>query len=307
MQVQILDWDNYLKLVDYIDNNQFKQEFWSPIALASWSCYGIKFAFNILENKKGVLFYIYNENHSSPTWKLTSCFYQDNVTFFDVIPMIKNDLNFLNHDHSNVIRYSLISENMIQDWKINFSIENKQIFTTNYVYYLDNFKTFGGKKLQKKRNHLNYFLTNYSGNVEIKNIQDVSDDDILNYCKEHILEYQNQENLNEMKTYEEFIRNQRKVSNKFKGIVIYINNKIEAITLCYTRTSVCEIIIEKASQTIRGLYQYLISQNLLFNNINQMYMDRQDDADSEQLRKSKLSYYPVYTIKRYSSDDEIVV
>ncbi|MDE7221789.1 MAG: hypothetical protein K2N40_00760, partial [Ureaplasma sp.] len=90
-------------------------------------------------------------------------------------------------------------------------------------------------------------------------------------------------------------------TEEYVGLVILINKEIVGVTISYLRKDICEIVLEKAEHEIPGLYQFLIQQNLIVNNINQKYVDRQDDAFIEGLRKSKLSYYPILCISRFSS------
>ena len=108
-------------------------------------------------------------------------------------------------------------------------------------------------------------------------------------------------NERELNVYKQFINYEMDKSNKYVGIGIYLNNTLSAITLCYLRKEICEVIIERADKNIRGLYQYLISSNIKFNNINQKYMDRQDDNGNSLLAQSKNSYHPIDKIRRYYS------
>ena len=104
-----------------------------------------------------------------------------------------------------------------------------------------------------------------------------------------------------MKFYRDLILKEIDATNDYVGLIVLINKKIVGITICYLRKDICEIVLEKAEHEITGLYQFLIQQNLLVNNIEKKYIDRQDDAFVEGLRKSKLSYYPIVIVTRYSS------
>lgn len=174
-------------------------------------------------------------------------------------------------------------------------------YFSNYVYETQNLKTFQGKKLQKKRNHLNYFLNHYLAKTEIKDLNELDDDTILKYCSQHIQNFQNEFNQSEMSSYEQLIRFERHKDNNYKGIAVYIDNTLVALTLCYIRKDICEILIEKASKDIRGVYQYLLSKNLQANHIDQTYVDREDDNGNNLLTKSKMSYYPLFVVSRYAS------
>lgn len=75
-------------------------------------------------------------------------------------------------------------------------------------------------------------------------------------------------------------------------------NKIVGFTLVYIRPNIAEILIEQTDREIRGMYQYLLSQNLIINNINNWLIDRQDGAWSDNISASKLSYAPKIITKR---------
>ena len=202
---------------------------------------------------------------------------------------------------NSTIIFDNIIEQMINDWKID---RNKLIqlnYYSNYIYLTETFKTLSGRKLQKKRNHLNNFIKQ-NHNYELIKLNDFKDKQILlEYIENHNKRYQNNDNISEMKFYRDLILKEIDATNDYVGLIVLINKKIVGITICYLRKDICEIVLEKAEHEITGLYQFLIQQNLLVNNIEKKYIDRQDDAFVEGLRKSKLSYYPIVIVTRYSS------
>lgn len=292
-----LNLDNYIKLTNYIDNHEYEDKFTSPIALFGWTYYGYKFKFKICEDSNVVLIYIKHENKQ---WQLCSSFYDlKNFDLNDVYKIVGKDLLELNGKID--ISYDNIIEKMIIDWKIDSNKLIQLNYYSNYIYLTDSFKTFAGKKLQKKRNHLNNFVKqNY--NYEIINLHNFEDKEaLLEYIENHNKRYQNTDNFAEMQFYRDLILKEIYKSNNYVGTIILIDKKIAGITICYLRKEICEIVLEKAEHEITGLYQFLIQQNLITNKINQTYIDRQDDAFVEGLRKSKLSYYPIITVTRFSS------
>ena len=58
--------------------------------------------------------------------------------------------------------------------------------------------------------------------------------------------------------------------------------------------------VEKANPEIRGLYQYICSQFLITAFPNAGKENREDDMGLEGLRKSKLSYNPIYMVEKYT-------
>ena len=58
--------------------------------------------------------------------------------------------------------------------------------------------------------------------------------------------------------------------------------------------------VEKANPEIRGLYQYICSQFLITAFTGAGKENREDDMGLEGLRKSKLSYNPIYMVEKYT-------
>lgn len=295
-KLQPLTHNNYLELTTFIDDHNYVEKFWSPIAMLEYKSYGLEFYFHILEDESAIIFYAKGTKNNK--WKISTSFYIKNFSLNKINQVISEDLQILNNDLTR--EYKQISSSMITDWQLDKNNIYEMPYISNYIYKLDVFKTFAGKKLQKKRNHLNYFLLNNS-NIVVKNIKELNNQEILDFCMKHMINYSQQYNESEINSYQHIINVDMKKNSNFVGIAIYINNQLEALTLCYLRKNICEVIIEKANKNIRGIYQYLIKENLIFNNINQEYMDRQDDYGLDYLTKSKMSYYPIITEHRYSS------
>lgn len=295
-KLQPLTYSNYLELASFIDNHNYIEKFWSPIAMLEYKSYGLEFYFHILEDEKAIIFY--GKGTSNRKWKISTSFYTQDFSLDLINKIISEDLQVLNNNLDR--EYKQISKSMIIDWKLDKNSIYEMPYVSNYVYKTEAFKTFAGKKLQKKRNHLNYFLLN-NQNVVVKNIKELTSEQILAFCIKHMTNYSQKYNESEIESYKHIVNDDMKNNTNFVGVAIYIENQLEALTLCYLRKDICEVIIEKANKEIRGLYQFLIRENLLFNNINQEYMDRQDDYDLDYLTKSKMSYYPIITERRYSS------
>ena len=60
------------------------------------------------------------------------------------------------------------------------------------------------------------------------------------------------------------------------------------------------IPVEKANPNIRGLYTFICSEFLKVASPNAAKENREDDMGLEGLRKSKLSYNPIYMVEKYT-------
>lgn len=301
--LQDLTWDNYLELTQYIDKNDFKQEYLSPIALVALINYEVRHKFHILPTKEILLYVAYDTSISDvkDIWSVSTCIYFDNSNIQTMKEQIQIDLKELNPS-KDYMSFNGLSEHMLDD----FDLRKFDIITydyiNNYIYEIDKMRTFAGKKLQKKRNHLNAFYS-MQHNVNVKDLRDVNFQEISDYLDYHMNKYADVYRQYEIDIYHEFLYYELPKDKNFFGTVIYIDNKIVAMTLCYERINTCEVIIEKAERDVRGLYQFLIKTNLEIHGVKAPYMDRQDDGGIMELKQSKKSYYPIIMINRYGIEN----
>ena len=300
-----LTWNNYLELNDYINSMKFKKEYLTPVVIIQWEFYGLKFKFRKIGDE-AVIMYIQNSNqinlfniNMQNKWMLYASYYNENFNFKKHKDLIRKDLQELNNGDKTFILTDLLEETYT-DWELNKENLLQSKYISNYIYEIEKMKTFAGKKLQKKRNHLNSFIKD-NHNVKIKNIKDVDPKTLIEFSTYHIKKYAENFRQYEIDVYKKYLFDEMKKDDRYQGAVIYIDDKIVAFTLGFVNYDTYEVIIEKAERDIRGLYQYTISANLKFNNIQCQYMDREDDAGLEALAKSKASYYPLIAVKRYST------
>ncbi|MGL5313907.1 MAG: DUF2156 domain-containing protein [Peptostreptococcaceae bacterium] len=183
-------------------------------------------------------------------------------------------------------------------------IEERDFF--DYVYDGESLRTLSGRKNQKKRNHLNYFLKEYEGRFEYKLLQKEDFDDCIKLLKEW-KNIKEENNSLDDGADDEFISinrifdNYNKLDDKLKICGVYIDNKLEAFSMGeYINSNMALIHIEKANQEIRGLYQY-INQQFLVNEFSDVeFVNREEDLGIEGLRKAKLSYHPIKFVEKYT-------
>lgn len=203
---------------------------------------------------------------------------------------------FAQYDYS--FSFSCYTEDMMQ--KV-FSIFNNyricnQRSTYDYIYFTDSFRSFSGKKLQKKRNHLNFFYKTYEYTYE-----PMSDGNIAE-CIEFAQKWKSDsEDL--------FIISERKGIVRalelfgtfdYKGGVIRVNDQVEGFVMGSMLTkNVCQENVEKANSEFRGIYQALLNQFLLHEYIEVEYINREDDLGLENLRFAKMAYNPKELLEKY--------
>lgn len=164
-------------------------------------------------------------------------------------------------------------------------------FNYAYIYETNQLKYMNGKKMQKKRNFVNFFIKNYEDFVKVEKYNPSIKKDIIEFCKKESINKQTKEiRTDEIEAIETILSIN---SKKAYGSTIFYKNKIIGFTYGFITNNKYEIFIEKADKEFKGSYQYLILKNLQINNIETKFVDRQDDLFDENLKKSKMSYKPI--------------
>lgn len=169
-----------------------------------------------------------------------------------------------------------------------------------YLYPIERFLHFAGKKMEKKRNHLNYFLHNYD-NAVIENISPANIGELIRFTYRFSSAHEATglsmyENLQTIKVLEDF------ESYPFEGIAIRLNGEIIGYTFGEKIGDVFFAHVEKGNIEYRGVYQALAS--FMSQEVNKKYPDvkylnREEDMGDESLRRSKESYHPTLLINKY--------
>ena len=165
----------------------------------------------------------------------------------------------------------------------------------DYIYESEKLATLAGKKLHGKRNHINKFKSLYPD----WSYEPLSDKNVEE-CFQMALKWRNgngceddpEKNaemcvaLNSLRLYKEL---------DFKGGVLRAAGKIVAFTI---GEELCEdtfvVHIEKAFADVDGAYPMINQQFVQHECADYAYVNREDDAGEEGLRKAKLSYKPAF-------------
>ena len=232
---------------------------------------------------------------------------------FSTLPICKDEdlkksfeklKNYFNNVLNQKLRIYLADENAINILNLepnDFYVKENED-AKDYIYSANALKTLSGKKLRKKKNHINAFLKENKDNFEYKKLSQKDTNEIWSFLSE----WKNQKGetlekhlIGEIKGIKDVLQNFNKLEIKMAGI--YINNKLQAFSIgSFNKFYKMAIIhIEKANPEIRGLYPY-INQQFLINEFNDAeIVNREDDMGLPGLRKAKLSYDPIYYAIKY--------
>ena len=128
-----------------------------------------------------------------------------------------------------------------------------------------------------------------------KEIRDLTNEEIVTKIEEYKEELEG-----ELKIIKRVFDNYDKLD--YVGGVLRVDGKVVAYTMGEPGPKdVFCVHIEKAFSDIRGAYP-MINQQFVKNELSSYrYINREDDTGAENLRKAKLSYYPVALAEKYEA------
>ena len=173
----------------------------------------------------------------------------------------------------------------------------------DYIYSFESLSTLKGRHYSKKKNRVATFKRNYDfvyESITKENIHEVIKFqkkwfDLYSDSNEEILRNENTGIL-------EILNNWNKLN--IKGGLLKVNNEVIAYTLGEKITQNTVLIhIEKALIDYVGSYQAINMFYLEKEWENIEYVNREDDFGDEGLREAKMSYKPLYLLKKYSIEN----
>lgn len=170
----------------------------------------------------------------------------------------------------------------------------------DYIYDAESLRTLKGKKLAAKRNHINRFLENHPDwtyeRITEENMPEIMEMHKLwcdlSGCEENeSLQEETCAVLSALKDYEAL---------KLDGGLIRTGGKVVAFSIGDRLNDATYLVhIEKAFADVQGAYPMINQQFVLNNADGYDFIDREDDAGDEGLRKAKLSYRPIEISEKY--------
>ncbi len=169
---------------------------------------------------------------------------------------------------------------------------------SDYVYLTEKLAFLSGRKLHSKKNHVNSFNRKYKYTFKI-----IGDGDISSCCDfshKWFLENESTQRFEAERQVIEYALNNYKALG-LVGAVLKIDDEVIAYCLgepMKDGNTFCTHF-EKASAEYQNAYAVI---NKLFAETLQgqyKYINREDDAGVEGLRKAKLSYQPEFFVKKY--------
>lgn len=167
--------------------------------------------------------------------------------------------------------------------------------TFDYVYSAQNLAELSGKRYHSKRNHISRFCENEWA-YELINSSNI--EECYKFCEVWGREYAADEEMRQ-----ELIALNRSLDSfeelELCGGLLRVDGKVCAFTFGEGTGDVFVVHAEKALRSVQGAYAAINREFVRSLGGKYEYINREDDAGSENLRKAKLSYYPSFLEEKY--------
>lgn len=171
---------------------------------------------------------------------------------------------------------------------------------SDYIYLAEDLANFKGKKYSTQRNHINRFLSE-NGDWRFLEITEKE----LPLLKEFFAKYSRENEKDSFSASEEKKCVLDVLENfaayGFFGEALLVDRRITGFFLCEYVGDTLIVHIEKCDRSITGAYQMLAKREAEKYGVGKYkYVNREDDAGDEGLRRSKLAYRPLYLAEKYT-------
>lgn len=173
----------------------------------------------------------------------------------------------------------------------------------DYLYDADKLATLSGKKLGKKRNHVNKFETLYP-NWSLEELTPANCGEALSFMDIFDMEGDdNQSAIDERKLTREMLSHTRTGLTNEYGALLKVDGKTAGFTIGDVKGDTLFVHVEKCTREYEGSYEKINKEFVgMMRRIHPeiKYVNREDDTGDEGLRKAKRSYYPIEMLKKYN-------
>lgn len=187
--------------------------------------------------------------------------------------------------------------------RLNPSSEEELTEWADYLYEAEKLATLSGKKMGKKRNHVNKFMTLYPDySFELMTRENAPD--ALAFMDIFDLEGDDTEMARiERKLSRDLIKMVMDGDRNLIGAILKVNGNVCAYTIGDIKGDTLFVHVEKATRAIEGSYEAI--NKLFAEKIRSLYpvvefINREDAAGDKGLKKAKESYHPVELLRKFN-------
>jgi len=179
----------------------------------------------------------------------------------------------------------------------------------DYIYEIEKMAFLSGKKLAKKRNHVNGFINSY----EDWYIEEIGFENLLK-CRNFLkLWYADRLENSGVHGKESLLAEKNSLFNVLEnfdgimadGLVLFVGKKPVALTIGQRISEhTYDVVFEKADDCFKGAYNMInreFAKYIMKKYPDIRYLNRENDLNIEGLRKAKKSYRPAIILKKYTA------
>ncbi len=173
----------------------------------------------------------------------------------------------------------------------------------DYLYDATMLSTLSGKKMGKKRNHVNKFDSLYPDSslepldgsnvdraIDFMTIVDEEGDEVEMAVEERLMTRKLLDLIKEGDI-------------RLEGAILMVGDQVAAFTIGDVKNDTLFVHVEKASRAFEGSYEKINKEFAALMKARHPeieYINREDDSGDEGLRRAKQSYHPVEILKKYN-------
>lgn len=163
----------------------------------------------------------------------------------------------------------------------------------DYIYTSESLIELKGKKLHRKKNHLNRFIKDNEGKWIYEDLDEYNAEEFYSF-QLRWADMHGSENFEDETLAVKILLDNRRELN-VKGGLIRLEGQVIAMTLgTEFSKDVFDVNIEKALPDINGAYQIINNEFAKRNLSSYKYINREEDMGIDGLRQAKLSYCPEF-------------
>lgn len=173
----------------------------------------------------------------------------------------------------------------------------------DYLYDAEPLATLRGKKMSKKRNHVNKFDSLYPGWM-LEPLTTDNADEAMAFMDIFDLEGDdNQSAIDERNLTREMLGYIRQGNQMEIGALLKVENRVAGFTMGDIKGDTLFVHVEKCSREFEGSYEKInkeFAASVCHAYPEVKYINREDNAGDEGLRRAKESYHPREMLKKYN-------
>jgi len=174
---------------------------------------------------------------------------------------------------------------------------------SDYLYDAGRMATLSGRRMAKKRNHVNRYINLY-GPDTYESLTADNLPEVITYMK--ALESEpasDPSEAQERRLAVKILDSMRRMKMPMYGGLLRVGGRVVAFTVGDIKHDTLFVHIEKADRDISGSYEMInhsFAADMITRYPQVAYINREDDAGDPGLRKAKMSYHPVEILKKYN-------